>query len=381
MSRLPCPLAGQCVKRNGILYTALASALRYSLDRRPLTVDGEWPQPRALLAPPVDLGRPIRTGVINNPLSFHNRRRKALPAVLDVLAGHPSIPHHEVDRPEDIGAATRALVDAGSELLIVNGGDGTVQAVLTALFGGPPLEALPLLAVLPGGTTNMVAADIGTTRHPLRTLQRLLAAARDGRLHATVVPRPVMRADIAPGAPPIYSMFFGTGAIYHGIKFCRHYVATVGLRGEVGPGVALAVFLGRIALGQGGSMFPPLHLSGRLDGRPLRAGAYLGVLVSTVSRQFLGLRPFWGREPAALKYAAMSYSPQHLWRAAPAIMRGRPNRFVRPEYGYTSHNADELALHLDCGFTLDGELFNPQPGAPVMLRSGRSAYFIRQHEE
>ena len=74
----------------------------------------------------------------------------------------------------------------------------------------------------------------------------------------------------------------------------------------------------------------------------------------------------------------MRYSPQHIWRAAPAVMRGKPNRYVRPEFGYTSHNAHELELDLDCGFTLDGELFEPPAGAPVILRGGSSAYFLRQ---
>jgi hypothetical protein len=356
----------------------VASALKYSVVDRHGLVDGERPEPRLLLTPPIDLGRPIRTGVINNPLSFRNRRRDTMRAVLDVLGAHSRIPHHVVDRPEDVGAATRALIDAGSELIVVNGGDGTVQAVLTALFGGPPLEELPLLAVLPSGTTNMVAADIGATMHPVPALQRLLAATREGRLLGTVVRRPVMRVEIAPHTPPVFSMFFGSGAIYHGITFCRQYIATLGLRGELGPGLALVVFLAKIALGQGASLFPPVHLSGRLDGEPLRPGAYRGVLVSTVSRQFLGLRPFWGREPAPLKYSAVSYTTRYLWRAAPAVMRGRPNRYVRPEYGYTSRNAHEIELDLDCGFTLDGELFTPCAGVPLTLSSGYSAAFLRQ---
>ena len=317
--------------------------------------------------------------MINNPLSFRNRQRHILPQVLDVLRAHPWVAHHEVNRPEDIAEATHELLDSGCELIVVNGGDGTVQAVLTGLFGSSPLETLPLLAVLPAGTTNMVAADIGAMMQPIPALQRLLDTARDGHLRGTAVERPIMRAEIAPNTA-VFSLFFGTGAIYHGIRFCRHYVATLGLRGEVGPGVALAVFLAKIALGQGGSMFPPLHLSGRVDGKPLQAGAYRGVLVSTVSRQFLGLRPFWGREPAPLKYTAMRYAPQHLWRAAPAVMRGKPNRFVRPEFGYTSHNANELELHLDCGFTLDGELFTPRAGTPVRLHSGYTATFLHQQD-
>jgi len=358
----------------------VSSVLRYRVARGLDSIDSQPLEPRLLIVPGVDVGRRIRTGVINNPLSFRNKRRRVLPAILNVLRAHPWVMHHEVTRPEDIGAATHSLLDGGCELIVVNGGDGTMQAVLSRLFGSGPLDTLPLLAVLPAGTTNMVAADVGAMVRPIPALQRLLGSARDGCLHGTVVERPVMRAEIAPDAAPIFSFFFGSGAIYHGIRFCRHFVATLGLRGEVGPGVALAVFLARIALGHGGRMFPPLHLSGRLDGQVLQPGAYIGMLVSTVSRQFLGLRPFWGREPAPLKYTAMSYSPRHLWRAAPAMMRGKPNRFVRPEYGYTSHNAHALELHLDCGFTLDGELFTPPTGTPVMLRSGYTASFLHQQD-
>lgn len=356
----------------------MPSVLRYPVARGLDSVDSQRPKPRLLIAPEVDVGRPIRTGVINNPLSFRNKRRRVLPAILDVLRAHPWVMHYEVTDPGDIGTATHSLLDAGCELIVVNGGDGTVQAVLTRLFGSGPLDTLPLLAVLPAGTTNMVAADVGGMVRPIPALQRLLGYARDGRLRGAAVERPVMRAEINPDGAPIFSLFFGSGAIYHGIRFCRHYVATLGLRGEVGPGVALAVFLAKIALGHGGRMFPPLRLSGRLDGQALHAGAYIGVLVSTVSRQFLGLRPFWGREPAPLKYTAMSYSPQHLVRAAPAVMRGKPNRFVRPEHGYTSHNAHEIELHLDCGFTLDGELFSARAGTPVTLRGGYSASFLCQ---
>ena len=301
--------------------------------------------------------------------------------MLEVLRSHAKIRHHEVDRPEDIGAATRELLDAGSELIVVNGGDGTVQAVLTELFGGRPLHRLPLLAVLPGGTTNMVAADIGAMEPAVPALQRLLASTRDGRLLGSVVSRPVMRAEPSLDALPIFTLFFGTGAIYHGITLCRRYIATVGLRGELGPGVALAAFLAKLAIGQGGSVFPPMNMSGRLDGVPFGNSTYRGVLVSTVSRQFLGLRPFWGREPGPLKFSSLSAAPQHLFRAAPAIMRGKPNRYVRPEYGYVSQNAYEVELYIDCGFTLDGELYPAPPqGEPVVLRSGYSASFFRQQD-
>ena len=38
-------------------------------------------------------------------------------------------------------------------------------------------------------------------------------------------------------------MFFGAGAIYSGILYCRQKLHTKGIRGEVGPSIAMVWFL------------------------------------------------------------------------------------------------------------------------------------------
>jgi hypothetical protein len=63
-------------------------------------------------------------------------------------------------------------------------------------------------------------------------------------------------------------------------------------------------------------------------------------------------------------------------RAAPSIMRGKPNEFVRPEHGYFSHNASEIHVRLDSGFTVDGELFEPEAASPLVIRGGHYAFFL-----
>lgn len=331
---------------------------------------------RPAVLPFESVGRPIRVGVINNPLSWRNSHKNTLQSVISILSGHGHVPHHEADRPEDIQEATRALLEVESELIIVNGGDGTVQAVLTGLFTNPT-EKMPLLAILPGGTTNMIAGDVGAGRDPLAVLQGLLSSARSGRLKGAMAERAVFRAEVAAGADPIFAMFFGAGAVYHGIRFCRSRIETMGVRGETGPGLALAVVIAKVLFGQGGALFPPLHLQGRIDGKPIASHPLLGMLVSTLDRLFLGLRPFWGAEEAPIRYTSFWYKPKHAFRAVLPVMRGKPNRFVRPDLGYTSRNVHELVLELDSGFTLDGELFTPEPGSPVVLRGGYSAFFLR----
>jgi hypothetical protein len=70
--------------------------------------------------------------------------------------------------------------------------------------------------------------------------------------------------------------------------------------------------------------------------------------------------------------------PQHLGRAIVPALRGRPSRWLHPDFGYRSHNADEVDLTFTGGFTLDGELFEPAAFDRRLLLSARqSAYFLR----
>jgi hypothetical protein len=142
--------------------------------------------------------------------------------------------------------------------------------------------------------------------------------------------------------------------------------------------MTLAVFLSKIATGEGGRLFPPLGARISIDGATARDERLLGLLVSTMERQFLDLRPYWGEGPGALRFTSLAASPRHVLPAMLSVMRGRPNRFTSDENGYRSCNADRIELELDSGFTLDGELFAAGPGGRLALWGDRSAFFLRR---
>ena len=330
------------------------------------------------MVPPVELDRPVRVATISNPQSGNNRRRNHIRSALDIL-GRSRVPHYEVDNLDSIAAITQKLIDDGIELIVINGGDGTVQGVLTGLFRTPPAPTQPLLAVLPGGSTNTTARNVGYAPSALPALQELLSQAARGRLTGTLEPRAVIRVDRGPNSLPLFAMFFGAGAVYHGIRFAKDHIESRGLRGPLAAGAALVVFMGKITSGKGGALFPPLRAGGRLDQEPLETDSYLGLITSTMEQQFLGLRPYWGQGSGPLQYSSLSYSPRHLLRAVSAIIRGRISRYVRPEFGYRSHNVHAIELNLDSGFTLDGELFPFEPETTLRLTCEHSAFFLRQH--
>ena len=64
-------------------------------------------------------------------------------------------------------------------------------------------------------------------------------------------------------------------------------------------------------------------------------------------------------------------------RSLTGILRGKPASFVTEENGYVSRNAKRVELSADCGFTVDGELFDPEPGRRIEITADQSIRFVR----
>ncbi|MEU1664600.1 diacylglycerol kinase family protein [Streptomyces sparsogenes] len=77
--------------------------------------------------------------------------------------------------------ARRAAEGGTHELVVALGGDGTVNEVVNGLLHhGPDPDALPRLAVVPGGSTNVFARALGLPNHVVEATGALLDALRDG---------------------------------------------------------------------------------------------------------------------------------------------------------------------------------------------------------
>lgn len=319
--------------------------------------------------------RSLRVGLLHNPYSGRNvKRAKSLSAL---CAPYGNVRRRDVHTPEDVSAAVADLLSEGVEIIAVNGGDGTVQATLTALLQAESVGGRPLLAALPAGTSNITAADLGMRGDPLKLLRRLLDWTCGAPLRAERVTRAVLRAQLAPDASPLYGMAFGAGIVYEGTRYTHERLYRLGLRGEYAPGVALARFA-LAMLGGDRSLVAPVPIGVGVGDEALATHPSMVLMVSTLERLFLGLRPYWGTEDGALHYTQIYARPRHLLRALPAILRGRPSRFATPEHGYVSRNVDSMRLTLTGGFTLDGELYEARESAPpLVLSRGGEIDFLR----
>jgi diacylglycerol kinase family enzyme len=346
------------------------------------TADMHEPQSRsgksyASLTHFLQVHRAVRIGMLNNPLSGGNRN--GLQKIRDAASAiRPEVLQREVQTPSDVAATLAEFARQEVNILVVNGGDGTVQAALTAIFHKKFFKRMPVLAVLrSAGTTSMIAGDVGLKGPRESALRRLFKWTRTKDPSATFLQRSVLRVQVPPEKEPVYGMFFGAAAIFQATHFCHQKIHARGVRGEKAAGAALARFLVAVLL-RDRKVISAVPITTRVDQKSVGQQNYLLVLVTTLQRLFLGLRPYWGSEPRPLHYTAVGARPRHFLRSLPSLMRGRQGRYITPDNGYISHNIDEVQLSLKSGFNLDGELYTPDSTlGPVVVAHGGQALFLQ----
>jgi diacylglycerol kinase family enzyme len=279
-----------------------------------------------------------------------------LPEVRRRIERNGAIRHVETHAPAEIARALDTIAADGTELLGINGGDGTTHLVLTALLNGGAFPKLPVLAILPGGTTNMTARDLnGGSLRFFDALDRFIACAA-GEL--PVKQRHAVRARVA-GEADRFGFFAGMGAIVRGIEFCHERVYSMGIRDEWASGVALLRAAWGIATRE--PVFAEaLPLSLTLDAQCLRADANI-FFVTSLSQLFLGIRPFWGTGDAPLNATLVRARARRFARHFPALLRGKPNAQMTDATGYSSWRIRQSRIDGAGAFTIDGEMYSADP--------------------
>ncbi|MFE2759150.1 diacylglycerol kinase family protein [Streptomyces halstedii] len=111
---------------------------------------------------------PGRTTVIHNPTVTDEAARDTVRGVLE-QHGHRSVRFLETTADDPGEGPARDALREGAALVVVCGGDGTVRAVAEALAGtGTPL------AVVPCGTGNLLARNLGLPLEPAKALSAAL---------------------------------------------------------------------------------------------------------------------------------------------------------------------------------------------------------------
>ena len=316
-----------------------------------------------------------RVALLSNPRSTGNQA--LLPRVRAFCAEHPEIFHYEVEHADQIGEALATIARVEPCVLVINGGDGTVQAALTELhhgayFGRTP----PPVAVLPNGKTNLIALDLGATGDPLAALARVVELARSGLAPHVVARELIQLSEPGGTGRTVLGMFLGGAGLADTMMYCRNRIYPLGLPNTISHALAAMAWIVSLLLGIHTRYLPPrpqamqvqVHRADALEGR------FAVLLVTTLERILLAGPVSGGR--TGLKLLAIEHRVGPMLRVMAGAFRRDLGR--RDYAGVHLESGDEIRLEGGrSGVILDGELFETGAGRPIILRPSAPVDFLR----
>jgi len=317
--------------------------------------------------------------LLSNPRSTGNRA--LLPRVRSFCAQHSDIFHYEVEQIDQIGEALRTIARVEPKVLVINGGDGTVQAALTELYhGGHFGSNPPPVAVLPNGKTNLIALDLGASGDPIVALERVMDIARTGLAEHIVVRELIALSDGGANSRPVLGMFLGGAGLVDWMLFCRHKIYPLGLPNGFSHLITAIAGVMAVIFGIRAAFLPqrprPLKVSLVRQGQV--QGSFALLMVTTLHR--LLLRGSAGHAPAGksgpLQIMIIEQRPMTVLRALAAAIFGRLGRHRLS--GVHVARGDEIRIEGDrSSVILDGELYQANAGRPIVLTHTPPVPFVR----
>jgi hypothetical protein len=320
----------------------------------------------------------VRVALLSNPRSTGNR--SLLPRVRSYCAGRPDIFHYEVEHVSQIGDALRSIARVRPKILVINGGDGTVQAALTELYtGGHFGENPPPVAVLPNGKTNLIALDLGAVGDPLVALERIVELSKADLSEHIVARELIALSDGHDGSRPTLGMFLGGAGLADSILYCRHKIYPLGLPNGISHFLtAFAVILSML-FGVRSRFLPPLPNPVRVS--LVRDGQFQGkfslLIVTTLEKMLLATRAEnGGAAPGRMKFMAVENGVLAILRAIFAAVSGKLGRQAMT--GVHFERGDVVRIEgSGSSVILDGETFRAEVDHPIVLKSTPPVPFLR----
>ncbi len=309
----------------------------------------------ATIAP---LGMLAGIAVLTNVQSGKNRHGKFAKHGLEQIVGDDGIVI-ATQSVEEIDDAIATFLGRGERIIGLNGGDGTIQRVVSSIYHayGEEKDNLPILFPMRGGTMNVIADNFkikGTPDQVCRKAMELEQSGKELNYHALNTIR--VERTTSEGTAVEYGFLYGTGALY---RFHRLYYEET----EGGPIAAVQLLLRCLGAGIAHKTRYQDVLGGqtamkvRIDGKEMISDQFTIVLAMQFKNLLLSFSPF--REGEGDFYVAAVSVP--LVKMATKLHKlfwareGEP--LPLPEEHFYNSKAKVLEIETSEGHTFDGEVY------------------------
>lgn len=313
-------------------------------------------------------------GVIVNPLSGRGNGKGQ--ALADRLRGDRGISLHVLERFEHLEDVVAGMARDHVTDLFISSGDGTVQEILTQIAERGGFPTLPRICILPHGTTNLSANDLGFRNHAIEAQAEFVRSLRATAL-AT---RNTIRC-VNPGDGKVrHGMFVGTGAIAVATRHCQLAFNDQGVKGQWAVAKTLLTAIRKYLFSapdpaDAARFDRPYAIAVDANGRRMTEGAQLLQMSTTLDTLLLSCHPFWGGKTAPIRTTVIPYPVPSVLRWILPVMYGGEKGAKPP--GAVSFCATDLAVASDVMFVIDGEFFPPPKDGPLQLEAGPLLTFMR----
>lgn len=303
-------------------------------------------------------------GVVTNPRARKNFANPARIERLRLILGDKGI-LREARGLEEIADIAREFRRLGIDILVIDGGDGTLHHTLSAFIPIYSGTALPPIVLSRGGTMNTIANSLGIKGLSEAVLGRVVNAIT-GRGSFEVVRANALKVNDG------YGFIFGLGfpvsllnAYYRGKGRGRGKTVTV----------LLKILLSTLEKpGPGNVFFRPFEADVWLDGQKLPFRRYTTILGSTVKGVGLGFKPARRvGEEGLFQLICLDMGPRKMVLNALKVVLGLELR----DEGLLDHAATRsvITLREPAEMQIDGEMFENQK--EIRLQVGPALRFIR----
>lgn len=302
-----------------------------------------------------------------------------LPAVRTYCAKNPDIFHYEVEDIGQIAKALEMIARVKPKVLVINGGDGTVQSALTELYHGGHFEGTPPpVAVLPNGKTNLIALDLGAEGDPLEALSQIIEVAKGDMAKHIVVRELIALSDGSEGARPVLGMFLGGAGLAETILYCRHKIYPLGLPNGLSHFLTVVAVLFSAIVSIKAGFLPerskPVSISFIRNGE--LQGTFSVLIVTTLEKLLLGGQAGTNKQRGLMKFLAVDQKPLAMLKMIAASLRGKLGQTTMR--GVHFQHGDVIRIDSEhSNVVLDGEVFQAHRGSPIVLRSTPPVPFLK----
>ncbi len=319
----------------------------------------------------------MKAALIINPGA--RRNRGGMLEKLTQAASKANIAIFQIAGFDALGQLIDQIHSEAPELLITSGGDGTVHGILSLLGEDERFAAaMPLLALLPHGTTNITARDISLKSPHPGQLERIMQVAKTKNLQNVTLTRRTLRVENLAGLPPQHGFIFAAGAVAKATRKCQLEANAQGWTGNAAVGKMLLGDVVRKLSGKDpslGGMLNPLDMHMRAKNGGSFSGKTMTIIATTLDNLVLGANPFWNQGKEPLHITRVAHFSDKFLTSLYHILYG--NKSKLPGDIFQSFSDEGFELKISSDIVIDGEFYAAREEAPLKISAGPLFRFLR----